>query len=102
MSLLSEKKLTQIEAGKRLRLTDRQIRNIFKRYQELGDQGVISKKLGKPGNRQIPKDLKIKALQLIKGPYEGFGPTLTAEKLLENQAHSFSKKLDKYSVIGLS
>ncbi len=84
MSLLNEKKLTQIEAGKRLRLTDRQIRNIFKSYKEFGDQGVISKKLGKPGNRQLPKGLKDKVLNLIKTTYEGFGPTLAAEKLLEN------------------
>ena len=69
MALLDEKKLTQIEAGKRLRLTDRQIRNIFKRYKEFGDQGVISKKLEKPGNRQLPKGLKDKALNLIKTTY---------------------------------
>lgn len=84
MALLSEKKLTQIEAGKRLRLTDRQIRNIFNRYKEFGNQGVISRKLGKAGNRQLPKGLKDKALSLIKTTYEGFGPTLAAEKLLEN------------------
>lgn len=84
MALLDEKKLTQIEAGKKLRLTDRQIRNIFKRYKEFGDQGVIPKKLGKPGNRQLPKEPKDKALKLIKTTYEGFGPTLAREKLLEN------------------
>ncbi len=44
MTLLSEKKLTQVEAGKRLRLTDRQIRNIFKRYKELKDKVLSLKK----------------------------------------------------------
>ena len=84
MSLLQEKKLTQIEAGKRLRLTDRQIRNIFKRYKELGNQGVISKKLDKPGNRHLHNKLKKKALALIRTTYVDFGPTLAAEKLWEN------------------
>jgi len=90
MNLLSEKKLTQVEAGKRLRLTDRQIRNIFKRYKEFGDQGVISRKLGKPGNRQIPNEMKDQALSLIKNTYIGFGPTLATEKLLENHGLSLS------------
>jgi len=80
MSLLSEKKLSQIEAAKRLRLTDRQVRNIFKRYKQFGDQSVVSKKLGRPGNRQLPKSLKTKALHLITTTYQGFGPTLAAEK----------------------
>ena len=81
MSLLKEKKLTQAGAGKRLNISDRQIRNIFKKYSEFGDQGVISKKLGKASNHQLSNDLKDKALHLIKTKYSDFGPTLASEKL---------------------
>lgn len=58
--------------------------NIFKRYKSFGGQGVISKKLSRPGNRQLPNDLKSKALHLTKTTYDGFGTTLAIEKLKEN------------------
>ena len=81
MELLQKKQLTQVAAAKRLNLTDRQVRRIFKRYQALGDKGVISKKLGKPGNRQSPQHVKREALRLITSHYQDFGPTLATEKL---------------------
>ncbi len=46
MQQLLEKQITQEQAAKVLSISDRQVRNIFKRYKELGDQGVISKKIG--------------------------------------------------------
>ncbi len=48
MELSKKKLLTQAGAARRLNLTDRQIRNIFKRYQQSGDEWVISKQLGRP------------------------------------------------------
>ena len=77
---LSLKLITQREAGKLLHITDRQIRTLFKRYQELGDKGVISKKIGNT-NRKMPQTTKDQALKLITQNYSDFGPTLAAEKL---------------------
>lgn len=84
MHLLEEKRLTQIAAAKRLQLSERQVRNLFKRYKKLGDKGVISKKLGKPSNHQIPQEVKKEALRLIVSKYPNCGPTFTTEKLKEN------------------
>ncbi len=77
---LAKKELTQIEAGKLLDISDRQIRTLLKRYQEFGDEGVISKKLGN-NNSQLSQPLKDKALRLIAEKYPDFGPTLATEKL---------------------
>jgi len=41
---LAKKDLTQIEAGKLLGISDRQVRTLLQRYQEFGDEGVASKK----------------------------------------------------------
>ena len=84
MHLLEQKRITQRAAAKRLQITDRQIRNLFKRYKELGDKGVISRKLGKPSNHQIPQEIKKEALKLITSKYPQCGPTFTTEKLREN------------------
>ena len=63
---LAMKQITQLEAGKLLHITDRQeVRKLLKRYQQLGDKGVISRKLGKASNRQLPEATKNEALKLI-------------------------------------
>jgi hypothetical protein len=78
-----EKELTQIEAGRLLKIGDRQIRKLIVKFQKEGPQGIISKLIGRKGNRNKPNEFKQKVLTLLKEKYEGFGPTLAAEKLLE-------------------
>ena len=84
MQQLAARQITQLDAGKLLHITDRQVRKIFKKYKELGDQGVISGKLGKPGHRQLPKHVKHECLKLIAAHYSDFGPTLATEKLRQH------------------
>ncbi len=81
MHQLAMKQITQLEAGKLMHITERQVRKLFKRYKEIGDKGVISRKLGQSSNRQLPQKIKNEALKLIVGKYADFGPTLAAEKL---------------------
>jgi len=80
-----EKRLTQIEASKILKITTRQIRNIKKRIIEEGATGVVHRSRGKPSNNRIPDEIKSKILELSKTKYEGFKPTFLAEKLAENE-----------------
>ena len=56
-------------------ITERQVRKIFKRHQELGDQGVVSRKLGKT-NRKLSEVAKAEVLKLISKNYSDFGSTL--------------------------
>jgi len=76
-----EKKMTQVEAGGVLGLTDRQIRRISRRVQEVGDGGIAHRSRGKPSNRRIDPRIKVKVLGLHEKWYADFGPTLVSEKL---------------------
>lgn len=86
MQLLLQKQITQEEASKLLNISDRQVRNILNDYEQFGDQGVISKKIGKPSNNQLPEELKSQAIAFIKTSYHDFGPKLAKEKLEEDHA----------------
>ena len=78
-----EKKVRQIEAGRLLGLTDRQIRRIVGRVQREGDCGLAHRSRGKRSNRGIPERRKRQVLELYAKQYSDFGPTLAVEKLWE-------------------
>ena len=84
MQFLLKKQITQEQAAKQLDISDRQVRNIFNNYKKYGDQGVISKKIGKPSNHQLSEEIKSEAITIIRAMYHDFGPTLTKEKLEED------------------
>lgn len=78
-----EKEMTQVEAGLAIDLTDRQIKRLVKRVRAEGDRGVCHKARGKKSNRRTKEKIKETVLKLCRKKYEGFGPTLASEKLLE-------------------
>jgi len=78
-----EREINQQEASEVLRLSDRQIRRIVKRVRLEGESGVVHRWRGKPGNRSVKPLFKERVLKLYRTSYEGFGPTLASEKLLE-------------------
>jgi len=82
-SQLRQKALTQLQAADYLGISTRQIRRLFKKYSILGPIALISKKRGRPSNRQLPKGTKDLALAIIQESYPDFGPTLAHEKLIE-------------------
>lgn len=69
------KELTQKKAAKLLRISARQLRNLQIQIQKDGPAEIISKRRGKPGNRQKPEHLKQRALAFIKEKYEDCGLT---------------------------
>ena len=83
MQRLSEQRLSQKEAGEILHLSIRQIKRLLKAYRERGAVGLISKHRGRRGNDRLSEEVKRKALNLLKSKYQGFGPTLAHEKLVE-------------------
>jgi len=75
---VEEGHLKQIEAARRLHVTDRQVRRLQARLRSEGDRGIVHRLR----NRQIPEGRRRGALrQLRKARYAGFGPTLAAEHL---------------------
>src|SRR5512141_2938466 len=82
MQRLSEKRMSQREAGKILSLSVRQIKRLLKMYREQGAAGLVSKQRGRKGNNRLAAAVKNRALNLLKTKYRGFGPTLAHEKLV--------------------
>ena len=85
-----EKRITQVQAGRLLELTTRQIRRLLRRVQQEGEAGLAHRGRGKPSNRQIPAPVKAKALRVYGQRYGDFGPTLAAEKLAERHGITLS------------
>jgi transposase len=83
MSLVLKGERTQEEAARLLKRCVRQIRRIEHRLKAEGDEAVIHRLRGRPSNRRMDEKIKGSALKLYRRKYVGFGPTLGAEKLAE-------------------
>lgn len=85
MQRLSEKRMSQREAGAILQLSKRQVKRLLKAYRKRGAAGLVSKHRGRKGNNRLAEEVKKRALNLLKTKYRGFGPTLAHEKLVEKE-----------------
>ena len=75
--------LAQIEAARRMKLTDRQVRRLLRGLRERGDRVVIHGLRGRPSNRKVAVRLERKILARLRQRYADFGPTLAAEHLAQ-------------------
>src|SRR5947209_7665877 len=74
--------LKQVEAARRLRLTDRHVRRLQARLRAAGDGAMVHGLRGRGSNRKIPEIWAQRALRVLRqARYAGFGPTLAAEHL---------------------
>ena len=83
MQRLSNKQMSQKEAGGILHLGTRQIKRLLKSYRKEGAAGLVSKHRSRKGNNRLSERVTKQALNLLKTKYQGFGPTLAHEKLVE-------------------
>lgn len=83
LSSVMEGKLTLVAASKKLKVSYRQIKRIYRRYKLEGDLGLVHGNCGKISHSAYSEDFKQAILKLYREKYEGFGPTLTCEKLLK-------------------
>jgi transposase len=83
MQRLVEKRLTQKEAGELLGVSIRQVKRLVRKYRQAGASGLANQQRGQPSHNQLKAEDKQKGLDLLKGKYQGFGPTLACEKLVE-------------------
>ena len=77
------KKVTQVEAGEFLGLSDRQVRRIVGRVKRDGDKGFCHRGRGKQSNCSIAEEIRSRVIMLYRDRYAGFGSTLAVEKLEE-------------------
>src|SRR6202050_3791330 len=86
MRVLHEMKqghLTQMEAARRLQLSDRQVPRLLLRIGKYGDQAVVHGLRGRPSNRKCASCFEHKVLARVGQRYADFGPTLAAEHLAQ-------------------
>lgn len=77
------RELSQSRAAVELGISSRHIRRLVKRYLKDGAAGLIHGNRGKTGHHRMDDRLKGSVIGLIHTQYQGFGPTLIAEKLEE-------------------
>ena len=88
MGRVAKEKLKLIDAAAMLQLSYRQVKRVWRRYQEKGSQGLQHGHVGRVSNRSKPAKFRRRVLSLIRQKYSGseqerFGPTLAAEHLAE-------------------
>jgi transposase len=81
MEMVSQGKLKLNQAATQCGLSYRQAKRVYRSYKEKGDAGLVHQARGQNSNREHPHRAII--IACYKDKYEGFGPTLAAEKLLE-------------------
>lgn len=82
------KKMTLSDIAIRLRISYRQVKRIWKRYQEYRDKGLQHGNRGNKPKNTLLQSLKDRILTLYRDKYFEFGPTFAAEKLLEDDGLS--------------
>ena len=83
MTQLEQSQLTQTMAATQLGISVRQVKRLWRAYQEQGAGGLVNRSRGKPSHNQLSEAVKQQALDLILERYRDFGPTLATEKLVE-------------------
>ena len=92
MEQVKNHRIRQMDAAEMLGVSDRHFRRLLKAYRENGEEGLLSKKRGKPSNRRTPEKIRQKVIKLIKKDYQGFGPSLATEKLKEKHKIQISNE----------
>lgn len=78
-----DKSINQQKAAELLGVSNRQMRRIVRRVRVEGERGIAHRSRGRKGQRRISDSVRSKILALYRKRYQGFGPTLASEKLLE-------------------
>jgi transposase len=81
MAGVKEGKLSLVQAAELAGLGYRQIKRVWRRYQDQGDAGLVHRLRGQASSRRIESKVRAKILARVEERYGDFGPTLAAEYL---------------------
>ena len=102
IQMAEEKRITQKEGAEQIGVSQRHFRRLLARYRQEGDPGVISGHRGKPSNNRMAVEKQQQIIDFISDRmYEGFGPTLMAEKLAERAGVVVSKETVRQLMIAV-
>jgi len=83
LDLAIDRVIRQKDVAEELKVSERHVRRLMRRYREHGPPGLVSQHRGKPSNRKLGDELKCRAVNLVRERYHDFRPTLANEKLME-------------------
>jgi transposase len=92
IAAVAEHRLKVVQAAERLDLCERQVSRLVRRYETSGPAGLVSGRRGQPSNRELPIDIRARAMALVRERYADFGPTLACEKLRECHGVELAKE----------
>lgn len=78
---VKSKDITLRSAAEKMSVSYRQAKRIWKRYESRGESGLVHGLRGKRSNRKTDDALRERVVKLMQEKYQGFGCTLAAEYL---------------------
>jgi hypothetical protein len=92
------KQITQIEAARRLKISDRHIRRLLVGLGKRGDRALLHGLRGRPSNHRLAARFAQQILRRVRERYADFGPTLAAEHLAQEGLLVSRETLRKWMV----
>ena len=83
LARLDSGRVTPGAAAALLRVSERQVYRLRRRFRDGGPAAIADRRRGKPSNNRLPDVLRDQAVALVREHYADFGPTLAAEKLAD-------------------
>jgi hypothetical protein len=85
--------LTQRQAAECMKVSDRWVRKLLGRYEQVGDTVVVHGLRGRASNRRIAEGIRRRALRMLRQPdWHDFGPTFASEQLAKRHQIHVSKE----------
>jgi len=81
-AMIKQRRITIVKSAKECQLSYRQMLRVYQKYRSEGDAGLTHGNRGRVSNRKHSNHQEIINIYLKK--YEGFGPTLASEYLLQD------------------
>jgi transposase len=84
--------LLQRDGAERLGICLRQMKRLLRNWRDAGDAGLVSRQRGRISPLRLCAGTEEQIVSLLRAAYQGFGPTLAAEKLCEREQISISRE----------
>lgn len=84
LEFIKEKKIKQVDGARLIGKSVRQVQRMLKKYLTGGFKALIHGNRGKASQRRIPREVRVKIIELYKTRYFQFNITHFTEKLAEN------------------
>jgi transposase len=95
---IRQKHITQREAARRLKISERHVRRLLVAVEKRGDRALLHGLRGRPSNRRLAVRWERQILTRVRERYADFGPTLAAEHLAQEGLPVSRETLRKWMV----